>query len=39
MKQLKKELQEADVPVPANWMQQADLHALAQAHRLSLRIE
>jgi len=39
MKELKKELQEAGVPVPLNQMQQADLHALAQAHRLPSTIK
>jgi len=39
MKQSKKELQEAGVPVPLNQMQQADLHTLAQAQGISITIK
>jgi len=39
MKQLKKELRDAGVPLPLYGMRQADLHALAQTHGLSLRID
>jgi len=38
MKQLKKELREAGVPLPLYRMRQADLHVLAQTHGLSLMV-